>query len=94
MRILTPLALLAIAAVAGCASTPAAAPAPTQVASAAPATAPRQVCAKERPIGSTMAQTVCHDVDENGNTQATVDDLNRQMNGGNSGMLGRGGAGH
>jgi curli biogenesis system outer membrane secretion channel CsgG len=86
--------LLAVAAMAGCASE---SPAPVTVASAAPAaSAPKQICEREQVTGSYRMQTVCYDADDTRDSNAvgnTKDSLSRQS-GQTTQMLGRAGAGH
>lgn len=90
--VVTTFAAAMLAACASPAPTPAPQDAPVQVAAAtAPsaASAPRRVCTRERPIGSTMAQTVCRDVDEHGDVADTVETLNRAMTNGNADQMRR-----
>jgi hypothetical protein len=68
-------ACLALAVIAGCAST--ATPTTAQVAAApmATASAPEQVCRKERPTGSLMMVTVCEPVVSDAERQREVNEM-------------------
>jgi hypothetical protein len=79
MRLLLP--ILALAAIAGCASTAPPAPAPAQVAAApdAGASAPEQVCRKERPTGSLMLVTICEPAVSNAEHEHQLDEIRRAI---------------
>ncbi len=72
---------------------PAPASAPAAVAAAPAASTPRQICHREAPLGSNRPVTVCHNVNDpnDPNASRTAEDLTRQMNQ-SSGIIGRAGS--